>query len=157
MRLESAEATEALAAEIAAAVNTLKPKRLSVWLHGELGAGKTTLCRGLLHAMGHEGRVPSPTYTLIEPYQCGGYQVYHLDLYRLHDGAELEYLGVDELWNDGALMLVEWPNNASESLPPADLMIHLMLEEDGNGREAVFSGQTTVGNELAAILRNAYK
>ncbi len=75
---------------------------MHVFLHGELGAGKTTLTRGLLRGLGHRGRVPSPTYTLVEPYEAGGRRVFHLDLYRLDPGAPLDDLGLEEMAEPGS-------------------------------------------------------
>ena len=86
--------------------------RGAVLISGDLGAGKTTLCRGLLHAMGHEGSVKSPTFTLVEPYEIGDVSVYHFDLYRLAHPDELDYVGVDEYFNENALFLVESPEKA---------------------------------------------
>jgi len=97
-----------------------------IYLSGELGAGKTTLSRGFIQARGHRGAVKSPTYTLIEPYDLSGGPVFHLDLYRLNDAAELDYLGLDDLLARDGVYLIEWPERASGGLPPADLTIQLV-------------------------------
>ena len=131
LKLVSAEATELAGRRLAAAVLATAPASLCIFLQGELGAGKTTLARGFLRGMGHAGRVPSPTYTLVEPYDCADYRVAHLDLYRLQDGAELEYLGVDELTGPGSLLLIEWPERALNSLPNRDLEITLKVISEG--------------------------
>lgn len=99
-------------------------------LQGELGAGKSTLARALLRGLGHDGPVPSPTYTLVEPYECGSRLVYHVDLYRIGSADELEFLGWDEL--GAGLLLVEWPERVPELLAQADLS--LQLGYDGAGR-----------------------
>ena len=94
-----------------------------IHLSGGLGAGKTTLCRGILRAMGHLGAVKSPTFTLVEPYQISGSEVYHFDLYRLADASELDYIGIDEYFGKNKLCLIEWPEKAIGYLPQHDLDI----------------------------------
>ena len=103
-----------------------------VHLRGELGAGKTTLVRGLLRGLGYSGTVRSPTYTLIEPYEIGGERIYHLDLYRLADPEELEYLGLRDLLDGEALLLVEWPERGAGVLPAPRLDI--LIEHAPPGR-----------------------
>ncbi|MGB5834822.1 MAG: tRNA (adenosine(37)-N6)-threonylcarbamoyltransferase complex ATPase subunit type 1 TsaE [Thiohalocapsa sp.] len=103
----------------------LRGRRGVVFLHGDLGAGKTTLVRGLLRELGHEGPVRSPTYTLIEPYETAGQLIYHLDLYRLGDPEEVEFLGLRDLLDGEGLLLVEWPERGAGVLPEADLIIQI--------------------------------
>lgn len=130
--LPDAEATALLAARLAAT----RPARAVVYLHGDLGAGKSTLARAMLRALGVRGAIRSPTYTLVERYplgttpSCG--EAFHLDLYRIGDAAELEFLGLDPA--EGGLWLVEWPERGASGLPPADLQVDLALAD--GGREA---------------------
>ena len=103
--------------------------RAVVFLTGELGAGKTTLVRGLLRGMGYSGVVKSPTYTLLEPYNIDGQEIYHFDLYRVNDPQELEFVGFDEIVDGPGLKLFEWPEKASTWLPAPDLHVCLTLVE----------------------------
>ena len=105
-----------------------------VYLQGDLGLGKTTLVRGLLRAMGFSGRVKSPSYGLIESYEVAGLAVHHLDLYRLSDGEELLYLGLEDLFEGSTLMLVEWPDKGQGYLPEPDWRIRLEETADGGRR-----------------------
>ncbi len=102
-----------------------------IYLHGELGAGKTTLVRALLRALGVTGAIRSPTYTLMEPYELGSCRVLHMDLYRL-EAADLEQLGLDDYPPAETLWLVEWPEKGGQHLPAADIELHLSV--DGRGR-----------------------
>ena len=107
----------------------LRSYRGVIYLRGDLGAGKTTLVRGLLRGLGYQAPVRSPTYTLIEPYESVDPLVVHLDLYRLADLEELDYLGLRDLLERPGLMLVEWPERGAGALPPADL--ELFIEDVG--------------------------
>ena len=124
---------------------------LVVYLEGELGAGKTTLSRGMLAGMGHVGRVRSPTYTLLEPYDLpGGVRLAHLDLYRLADPEELEFLGVRELSGTGHWLLIEWPEKGAGHLPPADLEIRIGFPDAG-GRSIKIMPCTDVARRWLAV------
>ncbi len=105
IELDSQERTEAHAAAMARAMR----EPCIIMLEGTLGAGKTTWTRAFLRALGHQGVVPSPTYTLVEPYEAGGFQIYHVDLYRVQETQELEELGLREMLDGGVALLVEWP------------------------------------------------
>lgn len=119
--LETPEDTEALGATLSQAL----PKRCLLFLYGELGAGKTTLMRGLLRALGHQGAVKSPTYTLVEEYEINARRVFHFDLYRLKDPEELEWMGMDDYLNQEALCCLEWPQMGDGFLPTADVEVRL--------------------------------
>lgn len=108
----------------------LEPGTL-VFLRGDLGAGKTTLVRGILRGLGHGGSVKSPTYTLLEPYNLPSYLVYHFDFYRIADSQELDFIGIDELLDSPAIKLVEWPERVEDRLPAADVEVRLHVEGEG--------------------------
>lgn len=143
--LPDAAATETLGARLA---QTL-PERAVIQLHGDLGAGKSTLARALLRALGVTGTIRSPTYTLVEQYAlpAGGLAL-HLDLYRIGHPGELEFLGLDPA--EARLCLVEWPERGQGALPPADLDIALAVE--GDGRRCRLEARSPAGRQwLAAI------
>lgn len=118
-------------------------------LHGDLGAGKTTLARGILRGYGYQGVVKSPTYTLVEPYEFKLCKLYHFDLYRLDNPAEVEYLGVEDYFSPTNLCIVEWAERGFGAIPPADLRVD--IEFEGTGRR--LSCQTNSGKGDAIVKR----
>lgn len=123
---------------------------MTVTLHGDLGAGKTTLTRGVLAGLGHVGRVRSPTYTLVEPYALPALDVYHFDLYRFADPAEWRDAGFAEYFGPHSLCLLEWPEKAAGCLPVADLAVDLAL--DGDGRQLTVTALTLRGKQCLSTL-----
>ena len=140
-------------AATAALAQRLTPALLDggvVFLRGELGAGKTTFARALLRALGVGERVKSPTYSLLERYLVNGRDAFHLDLYRIADAGELEWLGLDELDAPGTLVLVEWPERGRGALPSPDLEV--ALEHDDAGRRAYLTPVSERGRRWMTIL-----
>lgn len=127
---------------------------LVIFLVGALGTGKTTLTRGFLRGLGYGGAVKSPTYTLIEPYAVAGRRVIHLDLYRVADAEELEHLGLRDLLDSEALVLIEWPEKGAGFLPAADLQIR--LDYVSGGREAHLHAFTQRGVRVIDGLRQQW-
>lgn len=146
LTLQSEAATLALAARLAGLLHG----GMVVFLQGGLGAGKTTFCRGLIQALGHPGAVKSPTYTLVEPYQLVELQVYHFDLYRLHDPEELEFMGIRDYFNPNSLCLIEWPERGAGYLPQADLQ--LQLTQQGELRTLQLVAGSQAGSKIITIL-----
>ena len=123
-----------------------------IYLHGDLGAGKTTFTRGVVQGFGHTGKVKSPTYTLVEPYELERANVYHFDLYRLGDPEELEYMGIRDYFSADAICVVEWPEKGGEFIPVPDLDITLSYV--GNERKIVINSASERGIAIVEKLNN---
>jgi tRNA threonylcarbamoyladenosine biosynthesis protein TsaE len=122
-----------------------------IHLAGELGAGKTTFARALLQALGVGERIKSPTYSLVESYRVGDLDIHHLDLYRIADAGELEWLGLGDLWGTHSLVLIEWPERASGTLPPPDLALE--LQHTGGARTVAATAIGVRGHEMLSAWR----
>lgn len=144
------DATLALGAALAAGAG---PGRV-LYLRGDLGVGKTTLVRGLLRALGHAGRVKSPTYPLVEPYVISGLHLYHFDFYRFKDDSEWVDSGFRDYFNPDSLCVVEWPERAGAQLAPPDLSV--ALELDGAGRRATLQAHTANGADWLDSARSRF-
>ncbi|MDA9007898.1 tRNA (adenosine(37)-N6)-threonylcarbamoyltransferase complex ATPase subunit type 1 TsaE [Porticoccaceae bacterium] len=124
---------------------------LLILLNGDLGAGKTTLSRGILNGLGHRGSVKSPTYTLVEPYDLEIGKVFHFDLYRLVDPEELYDIGFNDYLTEAQLCMIEWPDKGGSLLPKAD--ISLQINSNGTGRQVILTAQTSLGSQCVNELR----
>ena len=149
IHLADAAATDALGHRLATALQVFD-RGIVVSLRGELGAGKTALARAILRGLGHDGRVVSPSYTLVEPYALGARTLFHLDLYRLGDPEELEFLGIREIDTDRDWVFIEWAERGTAFLPPLDLEIRLAYAD--SARQVAFCALTPIGEELVAAL-----
>lgn len=147
---------EAATVDFGAALAKAIVPNLNIYLHGDLGAGKTTLVRGLLHGLGYAGRVKSPTYTLVEPYEMQGshaavFNVYHFDLYRFNDEEEWEAAGFRDYFNAHSVCLIEWPENAETLLPAPDIEISFGIKEAG--RSLLVTANTERGQQCLAHVK----
>jgi tRNA threonylcarbamoyladenosine biosynthesis protein TsaE len=141
--IEVALADEAATLALGRRLAALLQPGMYMALHGDLGAGKTTLTRGVLRGLGYDGRVKSPTYALVEVYKLSRLDLYHFDFYRFEDPRELLDAGLAEAFNPASVCIVEWPEKARGYLPEADLDIRLALA--GNGRSASITPGTEAG------------
>lgn len=141
---------EASQLALAAGIARQCPLGSVIFLKGDLGTGKTTFVRGFLHALGHQGVVKSPTYTLVEPYVIDERSIYHFDLYRLADPDELEYAGGRDYFNNESICLLEWPEKAEGYLPEADLVFSFSYQDVG--RKVTIESLSEQGEKLLAGL-----
>jgi len=137
-----APAMEALGRRLA----SVCPPGSKLFLQGELGTGKTTLSRGFLNGLGHQGIVKSPTYTLVEPYQIDDFEVFHFDLYRLNNPQELESLGIRDYFSGEGICLVEWPEKGVGFLGTPDVHIYIQYQDDH--RNVRLDAKTPSGKEI---------
>ncbi|HQS58157.1 MAG: tRNA (adenosine(37)-N6)-threonylcarbamoyltransferase complex ATPase subunit type 1 TsaE [Gallionellales bacterium 35-53-114] len=141
---------EAATATFAARFATTIQPGMVIYLRGDLGAGKTTLVRALLNALGYQGRVKSPTYTLLEQYEVAGLQLRHFDLYRFRDASEWEAAGFGDEFDGSNICLMEWPDKAAGLIPPAD--IEIFFEILPEGRNISLHARTDTGRECLKSL-----
>lgn len=152
--LSDVAATEAFGRALARATQVAPPHTKSlggrIYLSGDLGAGKTTLTRGVLRGYGYLGAVKSPTYTLVEPYEEAEFNLYHFDLYRLADPEEVEFLGVFDYFDQSNLCLIEWAERGAGYLPAPDIEITLVIQ--GSGRLIRWEPRSAHGERIASRL-----
>ena len=153
LQLRDESATEAAGARLARALG----RGMIVTLSGELGAGKTTLVRGCLRALGWEGPVKSPTYPLVEHYPLSSLYFYHFDFYRFADPSEWETAGLADCFRDDAVCVVEWPERVAGRLPPPDLALTLSHPADpsAGGRQLAFAAHTERGEQCLLAMTAA--
>ena len=146
MNVATADDMRALGRALGSALRTAGGGALVIGFEGELGAGKTTFVAGVLAGVGVAGAIRSPTYTLIEPYEAGGLQLYHIDLYRLSGAREVEALGIRDLLDARAVLLIEWPSRGEGALPTADLSVS--IEYHAQGRLLAARAYSSAGDKL---------
>lgn len=134
--------TLAFAAHLATLIND----KIIIFLYGPLGAGKTTFTRGFLRGLQFQGKVKSPTYTLVEPYQINDKTIFHFDFYRINDPMELQYVGIEEYFHQRAICLIEWPEKALPLLPDPDLNCYIAYQN--GGREIRLQANSQLGNTI---------
>jgi tRNA threonylcarbamoyladenosine biosynthesis protein TsaE len=143
-------ATEAQMEALGSKLAITLPSWRTIHLRGPLGAGKTTLVRGILRGLGHLGAVKSPTFTLVEPYSLNGLTLYHFDLYRLKDPEELEFLGIRDYLKGKGVCIIEWPEHGGNVLPDPDLDV--MIEPIHDGRSVILTAPQHKGPALRDLV-----
>lgn len=146
LQAESDTDTQSLGAALASVLRG----GTTIYLYGDLGAGKTTFVRGLLRALGISGRVKSPSYTIVEPYETDKFEVFHFDLYRLNHADELRQIGLETYFTDSAVCVIEWPDKGQPILPAPDVACYFDII--GTGRQIRFEARTVRGEEILARL-----
>lgn len=146
-KLKDEDETKAFASALAESSKS----PLFITLKGELGAGKTTFARGFLRGFGYNEKVKSPTYTLVESYDVGNLRLHHFDLYRIADVEELELIGIRDYFAEKAIILLEWPENATQILPEADLSCYIVTH--GRGRTLTITAHSSCGVDVLTGLR----
>lgn len=152
--LSDEDATVAFGAALANIVKNQIKQGIIVFLNGDLGAGKTTMTRGFVRGMGHNGAVKSPTYTLVEPYELPPWNIYHFDLYRLADPEELEFMGIRDYFSENSCSFIEWPEKGGSLLAKADLTINLAYKNEQ--REVSIHAESVLGEKVIAALAESY-
>lgn len=148
--LEGEHNMQDFGAQLAAAISKIDTPLLFL-LNGDLGAGKTTISRGILQGLGHQGSVKSPTYTLVEPYELDIGMVYHFDLYRLIDPDELEHIGFSDYLSEAKLCIIEWPEKGGSYIPQPDISIDISVYQ--TGRHVTLNSATEYGNRCINLLQ----
>ncbi|MBE0369594.1 tRNA (adenosine(37)-N6)-threonylcarbamoyltransferase complex ATPase subunit type 1 TsaE [Pseudoalteromonas aurantia] len=143
-------ADEAATVKMGQCLSQVINKGAVLFLHGDLGAGKTTLSRGIVQGLGHTGKVKSPTYTLVEPYELKDVSVYHFDLYRLGDPEELEYMGIRDYFAESAICIIEWPEKGGGFIPTPDLNIEMKYQDQQ--RSVTITAQSERGKNIISNL-----
>lgn len=138
--------TEAEMVIFASQIARKTPTRAIIFLQGCLGAGKTTFVRGFMRALGYQDKVKSPTFALVEPYQVQNQKIFHFDLYRLKQAAELRAIGIEEYFSNEAIFLIEWPEKGESLLPSADLLVNIVMV--GEQRKIDLEAKSIIGKAI---------